>query len=151
MPFSPDKAILALTTPVSVTAAFTRPSLPALKRVSPLGLKARARVLPLWRWVCHNGVIVLVPGGEPLVVSLVVGARLWVGFLVGEGEDEGGRRCVCTWPEERPRARRGAVGWVARAKRSLGRGRVQIVSYILGRMDPPFFPSEGRTCVGSRI
>ena len=53
----------------------------------------------------------------------------------GGGEDGGelvsdGSRYVWTWPEERPTAKRGIVGWIAWVKNSDARGSVQMVSYM---------------------
>lgn len=51
------------------------------------------------------------------------------------GEPGGGRRRVETWPLLRPTATSGSVGWMDWAKRSEGRGKVQVVSNIGGRCE----------------
>ena len=108
-------AILATTRPVSVSASLTIESVPAEKRWVPLGReKARERQEPLWRWVDQVVLIVLMAGGAFFLEAAGGGG---VGFV-----GEAGRRLSWTWPEARPRARRGEVGWMARAKRSEGRG-----------------------------
>ena len=72
------------------------PSVPDEKICAPSGLKARARQLPLWRRVRHAVSIVPQPFSEDM------------------GDVEGkGRRLSWTWPEARPKAMRGEVGWMA--------------------------------------
>ena len=85
-------AILLATCPVSVAATFTIPSVPAENKCPPSWLKHKLRQLPLCRRVRHAVLMVL---------------------LRASWASEEGRRWSWTWPEARPRARRGEVGWMA--------------------------------------
>ena len=58
---------------------------------------------------------------------------LGVEAVVGVEPFSGGSRYVWTWPEASPTATTGAEGWMAWAKRSEVKGRVQIVSNIGSR------------------
>ena len=91
------------TTPVSVSAAFTNPSVPAANNFVPSALKHRLLQLPLCRCVRHTVSI-----SPWLVDAAQFGGR--------------GRRFSWTCPDKRPRARRGVVGWRVWVKRSLVRG-----------------------------
>ena len=86
-------AIFPTTCPVSVTAAFTSPSVPAENKWPPSGLNTNVRQLPLCLRVRHA--VSMVPWPSHDAASPVVA---------------GGRRWIWTWPDARPRARSGEVG-----------------------------------------
>lgn len=114
-------AILLLTCPVSVLAAFTMPSAPAEYSVWPSIEKASARQLILCRFVRHCVSIVPQPGFDEFDSSLLSSVSL------------GGNLKHWTWPEARPTASTRSVGWMACANSSEESGSVHIVSNMLRR------------------
>ena len=139
-PLSSGMATFEQTRPVSVRAAFSKPSVPALYNISPPGLKPRHLQLPSG---CLRVRQAVSTSPRPFSQAAEDNRRDFdlesctppsssssssseVSLDVGAG----GSRYACTCPEDRPTARTGSIGWRVWAKRSEDRGRVQIVSNI---------------------
>jgi hypothetical protein len=129
-------ATFPITFPVSMFAALTMPSVPAEKSTSPSALKHSVLQLPLCRLVSHSLSTTPNPFSNdlrrprtfPLSAEGLLMPLLYVGAF-GEGASpKGGRRYVSTWPEDKPTAMMGCVGWIACEKMSERRGMLQMFS-----------------------
>jgi hypothetical protein len=120
-PFSSGMATLEQTRPVSIRAAFSKPSVPALYKISPLGVKPRHLQLPSGCLRVRQAVSTsprpfseaeddnrrdLDPGSRTPPSSSSSSSELEVSVEVGAG----GSRYACTCPEDRPTARIGRDG-----------------------------------------
>lgn len=126
--FNSGIAILLSTTPVSLFAILTSPSVPAEYSFSPSTPNPKHRQLPLCLLVCQT--VSMCPNpfrafGAAFPTFPPDCSSSSASSMVG------GRRKVWTRPDERPTETIGSVGWIACAKRSEERGRVQIVSNMV--------------------
>lgn len=152
MTYLPGNITLLLTLPVSISAAFTTPSLPAENNTPPSALYANALQLPLCLRVLHTVSMVSNPLSDSLRPVESMDERVPVplvrGGAVAESLETEGRRKVCTTPDARPTVKMGAVGCVARAKMSALVGRLQMLSNISCDLDSrveDFVSSKHRT------